>query len=221
MSISYEELMKFFNNAKEGGLSSKKNESLESYMLEWQKIGKEYYEKELQNIKIPTKITLSNCVEVWVLNPQDLDQEKLNEHTFEWDKAILHQDDDLPAVINKIENRRKWYKNGLLHRENDLPAIEYGNETKSWFINGKLHRDNDLPACIHKRKEDEWVVEWYKNGLRHRDNDLPAMITASGHKEWWVDGKLHRGNNLPAIIFDDGSKQFWINGVDAFWQIRQ
>jgi len=37
-------------------------------------------------------------------------------------KGLLHEDDDMPAIVKKDEKR--WYKQGELHRDEDKPALE-------------------------------------------------------------------------------------------------
>ena len=106
--------------------------------------------------KTSTQIILSGGTEIWVLNPNELDV-----NNFNWQKAIIHRDGDLPAIINS-NGDKFWYKNGVIYRDNDLPAIEWADGEK-------------------------W---WYKNGHLHRDNNLPSIIKYSGVKEWWIDGNF-------------------------------
>lgn len=87
--------------------------------------------------------------------------------------------------INRFKVK-SWYKGAILHRDDDKPAIIYPNGTKWWYQHGYVHRDNDKPAVTVSNGK----KVWYQNDNRHRDNDQPAVIHADGTKEWWLDGKF-------------------------------
>jgi len=159
--------------------------------------------KERKNVEVKsTMMKLANGIKVWVLNPEELDP-----NDFDWDKAILHRENDKPAIEDS-NGTKEWYKNGKLHRENDKPAIEDSSGTKYWYKEGKLHRENDLPAFEHS----SGTKCWYKEDKLHRENDLPAIEHSFGSKCWCKEDKLHRDNGKPAIIWNNGSKEYWING---------
>ena len=112
--------------------------------------------------QISIQIILPNGDKVWVLNPGELDI-----NNFDWEKAIFHRDDDLPAVIY-VDSGKCWYKNGKIHRDGDNPAVDFDFPTiQIWYKNGKLHRDNDLPAKIYIRHTRNLFVykEWWSNGI--------------------------------------------------------
>jgi len=171
--------MKQLKNALEETLSTVKDKEIYQMVLDLlyllnKKKSQEIIEKKSTMLELPTG------TKVWVLNPEALD---IND--FNWGKAILH-------------------------RENDLPAVEYRHGTKEWCKENKLHRENDLPAIeyLNGRKE------WWKEGKRHRGNDKPAIEFPGGEKWWFKEGKKHRDNNKPAIIWHNGKKEYWINGTE-------
>ena len=90
----------------------------------------------MSNEQTSTMVELLTGTKVWVLNPQDLDV-----FDFDWNKAILYRDNDLPAIEGS-DGTKEWFQNGKIHRDNDLPAIEYPSGTKEWYQNGKFVKDN-------------------------------------------------------------------------------
>ncbi|HMC00637.1 MAG TPA: hypothetical protein VKN14_06335 [Flavobacteriaceae bacterium] len=153
--------------------------------IEWSNGSKFWYNKNGRFIKredkTPTKMKIKNGTEVWVLNEQELDS-----NNFDWYKAKIHRENDLPAVICS-NGTKQWYKDNKLHRDNDNPAIIFPNGTKYWYNQGKLHRNFDKPATIFPNG----TKEWYFDGKLHRRDKKPARITPFD-REWWEYGQLQK-----------------------------
>lgn len=150
-----------------------------------------------------------------------------------WQKnTLLHRDNDLPAIIDKLGHF--WFKEGKKHRDNDLPAVEWFDSGKEWYQNGLIHRENG-PAVIDKDGSSHWFNQgvkhrnlepayigkegkkWYKDGFLHRVNG-PAIEWINGDKEWYQNGLLHRVNG-PAIEYQQSyynkENTFWLNGEET------
>lgn len=71
----------------------------------------------------------------------------------------------------------------ILHTDDDTPALIYGNGDTYWYKDGVLHRDDDNPA--KRTHEGEF---WYQHGLLHRDGGKPAVLLKDGTKQWYDHG---------------------------------
>jgi len=109
---------------------------------EWYKEGKRHREngpcltycgwKERKNVEgKSTMLELPTGTKVWVMNPEELDPKN-----FDWLRAILHRENNKPAV-EFPSGEKRWYKENKLHRENGKPAIIWNNGSKEYWINGK------------------------------------------------------------------------------------
>ena len=98
-------------------------------------------------------------------------------------KGLLHEDDDMPAIVKKDEKR--WYKQGELHRDGDKPALELKNET-CWYQNGKLHRFGN-PARIVSTYYPTFLTYFIPPYFRYK------ILENFVQKEWFLNGVLNRG----------------------------
>ena len=61
---------------------------------------------------------------------------------------------DQPTVLP--DGARQWRRNGVLHRDGDLPATINRHEDREWWQNGRLHRAGDRPAVVLSYGRREW-----------------------------------------------------------------
>jgi hypothetical protein len=75
-----------------------------------------------------------------------------------------------------IKGDEYYYLNNVLHQENDLPAVIKANGTRLWYKFGKLHRDNNEPAIIDCSRG---LLAYYKMDEPYRENNKPTVINCS------------------------------------------
>lgn len=131
-------------------------------------------------------------------------------------RGMYNRNNDLPTVItpNSIEYWKSEGNSQYLHRENNLPAVINLLNNKVigiyYYIKHKLHRDLG-PAIICQT-----FIAYYKDGLLH-NLDGPAEIMfeycdeSINRIEYYIEGKLHNTND-PAIISSNGYIQYYKNG---------